>query len=152
GDVRFVGQGAAVGTACGLFANSVAGERCECFDGNTVSGDGCDARCEVEPCFTCTGDPSVCTPSPDGGPCNDRNACTTGETCTAGVCGGGAPVIPCLSLTGQWLEHTEGGFFPGDNIVDITQVGTILEFGGSPTVIPGRVGTIDTMTGALMVS
>jgi cysteine-rich repeat protein len=35
------------------------GETCE--DGNTTPGDGCDARCRVEPCFTCSGLPSTCT-------------------------------------------------------------------------------------------
>src|SRR5439155_20879129 len=66
------------------------GIRCECADDNSTPGDGCDARCQIEPCFTCTGMPSVCTPSPDASACTDRNACTSGETCTAGVCGGGS--------------------------------------------------------------
>lgn len=34
-----------------------------CDDGNTTAGDGCDATCTVEPGFTCTGEPSVCTGS-----------------------------------------------------------------------------------------
>jgi cysteine-rich repeat protein len=36
------------------------GEGCE--DGNAVAGDGCDA-CQVEPCFACSGLPSVCAPA-----------------------------------------------------------------------------------------
>jgi len=32
-----------------------------CDDGDATSGDGCDASCEVEPGWTCEGEPSVCT-------------------------------------------------------------------------------------------
>ena len=39
-----------------------------CDDGNSTSGDGCDWDCQVEPGWTCEGEPSVCTevrlPSP----------------------------------------------------------------------------------------
>ena len=60
----------------------------ECDDGNGRDGDGCSAVCTLEPCFTCTGDPSVCAPA-DGPPCDDGNPCTAGESCHAGACGGG---------------------------------------------------------------
>src|SRR6185369_3590814 len=33
--------------------------RCECDDGNTTDGDGCDHTCRVEPCYECTGSPSL---------------------------------------------------------------------------------------------
>ena len=36
-----------------------AGEQCD--DGDTVSGDGCSATCQVEPGWTCVGEPSVCS-------------------------------------------------------------------------------------------
>ena len=36
----------------------------ECDDGNTVTDDGCSAHCEVEPCYRCSGAPSVCVPQP----------------------------------------------------------------------------------------
>jgi cysteine-rich repeat protein len=154
GDTRLAATAGTVGATCGFFASAATGMRCECFDGNTVSGDGCDARCQIEPCFTCTGSPSVCSPSPDGAPCDDRNACTSGETCTAGVCGGGTPVSPCINLTGQWIEHAEIPEFSisSDAIVDIAQVGTVLDFNGSPTAVPAKVGTIDPTTGAVTVA
>ena len=90
-----------------------AGEQCD--DGNNSGGDGCAATCKIEPCFTCTGVPSVCTPvaagtncTDDGNvctddtcngsgvcqhinntaPCDDGNACTTGDRCSSGVCAG----------------------------------------------------------------
>jgi len=34
------------------------GEQCD--DGNTTNGDGCDATCQIEPCWACGGEPSVC--------------------------------------------------------------------------------------------
>ena len=36
----------------------------ECDDNGTVPGDGCDASCEIEPGWTCEGEPSVCTELP----------------------------------------------------------------------------------------
>jgi cysteine-rich repeat protein len=33
-----------------------------CDDGNVTSGDGCTASCLVEPGWTCSGSPSLCTP------------------------------------------------------------------------------------------
>jgi cysteine-rich repeat protein len=35
------------------------GEQCD--DGGTTPGDGCDASCQIEPDWTCVGEPSVCT-------------------------------------------------------------------------------------------
>jgi cysteine-rich repeat protein len=127
--------------------------RCECDDQNDVAGDGCDARCQIEPCFTCTGTPSTCSPSADGAACDDRSACTSGETCSAGVCGGGSPVTPCIDLTGQWIG-TETFPDSGEvfhSIVDIRQFGTTLEFGGSPTSVSLVFGMIDPGTGDMEV-
>ncbi|HYD47135.1 MAG TPA: DUF4215 domain-containing protein [Terriglobales bacterium] len=36
----------------------------QCDDGDTDSGDGCDSVCRVEPCWTCSGVPSMCSPAP----------------------------------------------------------------------------------------
>src|SRR5262245_58206372 len=75
-----------------LSVAGVVAVRCTCDDGNTNDGDGCDAACQVEPCWTCAGDPSICSPTADGGACDDQSPCTSGETCSGGVCGGGTPV------------------------------------------------------------
>src|SRR5262249_4902620 len=37
------------------------GEACD--DGNGAAGDGCDAQCQVEPCYQCIGSPSQCAPA-----------------------------------------------------------------------------------------
>ena len=51
-----------------------AGEQCD--DGNRASGDGCSASCTVEPCRTCSGQPSVCGPAVDGTSCSDGVSAT----------------------------------------------------------------------------
>ena len=49
--------------ACG---DGISARLEECDDGNTEDGDGCNAICEVEAGFVCTGDPSSCTASSGG--------------------------------------------------------------------------------------
>lgn len=69
-----------------------------CDDGDTDSGDGCSNVCAVEAGYSCTGEPSVCTPDPvcgngnveSGEDCDDGNslntdACT--NVCELAVCG-----------------------------------------------------------------
>lgn len=68
----------------------VSGEVCD--DGNTSSGDGCSATCTVEPGFTCTGSPSVCTPICGDGlirgteMCDDGAANGTLPSCCSAAC------------------------------------------------------------------
>ncbi|WP_255203996.1 LamG-like jellyroll fold domain-containing protein [Myxococcus sp. AM011] len=50
-----------------------------CDDGNQLSGDGCNSVCQVEPGYTCTGQPSICT---DIDECTNGTAnCQPGEIC-----------------------------------------------------------------------
>ena len=123
--------------------------RCGCDDGNAIDGDGCDATCRVEPCFTCTGDPSVCTPSADGAACDDRSICTAGDTCNAGVCGGAA-VADCIELAGQWRFHAEAPTLPlaiDEDVVIEQRDGVVM----LPTQQGVWVGTIDPVSGALVL-
>ncbi len=53
----------------------------ECDDGNLNGGDGCSANCEIESCFTCTGQPSECHIMEAGTGCADD-----GFPCTRDVC------------------------------------------------------------------
>jgi cysteine-rich repeat protein len=118
--------------------------RCECDDGNTANGDGCDATCRVEPCFSCSGMPSVCTPEPDGAACEDGSPCTTGEQCSAGACGGGSPVAPCVDLSGLWDDHrVDSSFgFASDGIDLIRQRGDTVLFRDPATGAAGFLGVI----------
>jgi cysteine-rich repeat protein len=85
------------------------GEACD--DGNTLSGDGCNAVCSstghcgdgvIDAGEGCDdgnlldGDccSATCQPEAEGQACNDASACTTGDTCTAGHCAGLAGPAP----------------------------------------------------------
>jgi len=57
-----------------------------CDDGNTDSGDGCDSGCGVEPCYSCSGEPSTCAPLGDGSACDDGLFCNGTDTCLAASC------------------------------------------------------------------
>jgi cysteine-rich repeat protein len=70
------------GTRCGG-GTIDPGEQCD--DGNIADGDGCSAQCQIEQCFTCTGEPSVCTPVA-GHPCDDGDLCTTNACDASGAC------------------------------------------------------------------
>ena len=123
--------------------------RCECFDGNLANGDGCDSDCRIEPCFACSGEPSICTPAADGSACDDRQDCTTGETCTGGVCGGSSPVAPCIDLTGLWRRSANTFLGNFTERADIRQRGGTLIFRWEPEGTYSDVGTIDTSTGVM---
>lgn len=130
-----------------LSPERVLGNRCECFDGNTIDGDGCDATCRVEACFTCTGMPSSCTPTPNGGSCSDHSACTTGETCTAGVCSG-VPVTSCVDLSGLWITtYRELNAFPVIEFVPIEQWDDFVLIRRASNGYAKQAGTIDPATG-----
>jgi cysteine-rich repeat protein len=79
-------------TGCG---DGVLGPGEECDDGNTMSGDGCDPACRVEPCYSCAGQPSVCSPLPDGSACDDGLFCNGTDTCSAGLCSIHTGIDPC---------------------------------------------------------
>jgi cysteine-rich repeat protein len=132
------------------FIQRVFATRCTCFDGNATAGDGCDPTCRVEPCWTCSGDPSTCTPIADGGACDDRRDCTTGTTCAAGACDGGATVPACIDLTGAWdalLTSSFTGQIP--LVVDVVQELGVVVLRTPPAGPPWLVGTVDTSAGTM---
>ncbi len=98
-----------VAPTCG---NGKLGPGEQCDDGNTFDGDGCSSQCTIESCFTCTGQPSSCSPSPAGTACDDHNACTVGETCDgAGVCSGytSCRVNSTCNICGQMCTEPQPG-------------------------------------------
>lgn len=58
----------------------------QCDDGNAITGDGCDNACRIEPCYGCLGEPSMCTPLPDGSDCDDELFCNGTDTCASAAC------------------------------------------------------------------
>ena len=127
--------------------------RCECYDGNEIDGDGCSSVCRVAPCFSCTAEPSVCTPSPDTATCDDGNDCTTGETCSAGVCGAATPISPCVNLDGLWAVSTQvPGFSEGVSDHRYLQRNGVVSVVNASQGVgdsPSSVGTIDSATGEM---
>lgn len=81
-----------------------ATEGTDCGGGNVCHGGKCSACVGGQACpmpgnscrtgiLTCSAGVSTCVdngPKPDATPCDDTNACTTGEVCHSGVCNGGA--------------------------------------------------------------
>jgi|GEM_PF-2490364 len=59
GDVGSGGRPVIIAPYCGDGRIDAGSEACD--DGNEKSHDGCDAACEVEDPFVCTGEPSACT-------------------------------------------------------------------------------------------
>ena len=125
--------------------------RCECYDGNEIDGDGCSALCRVEPCFSCTPEPSVCTPSPDAAACDDGNDCTSGEICSAGTCAGGAALSSCVNMDGLWHVSSEVSGLPPEAF-DLRYrqrngVFTAYDVSSEPGDMPYFIGAVDTQTG-----
>ncbi|NNC02088.1 DUF4215 domain-containing protein [Corallococcus exiguus] len=71
----------AVETSIRLFCgDGVIGGAETCDDGNQLSGDGCNSVCQVEPGYTCTGQPTVCTDIDECAAGTDN--CNQDATCT----------------------------------------------------------------------
>jgi cysteine-rich repeat protein len=89
------------GVVCG---NGILDPGEQCDDGDAVPGDCCSPTCQYEvagsPCAAdgnvCTDDvcdgAGSCTHPNNSAPCDDDNACTTGDSCAGGTCAGGPPL------------------------------------------------------------
>lgn len=97
------------------------GQRCACVDGNAVAGDGCDADCQVEPCWSCSGEPARCVLAADGTPCTDAAGCRRGAMCAAGACEGGVRDDGCFDLTGTWAVHAEQSLLGETTVSEFTR-------------------------------
>ncbi|HEX4824763.1 MAG TPA: hypothetical protein VFV19_10635 [Candidatus Polarisedimenticolaceae bacterium] len=70
-----------------------------CTSGDVCGGGTCHAGAPVvcndnNPCTDDSCNPATgCVYTPNTAPCNDGNACTTGDTCGGGTCHAGAPVV-----------------------------------------------------------
>jgi cysteine-rich repeat protein len=83
------------GTCTDACGDGVVGSGEQCDDGNGASADGCSATCQIEECYTCAGEPSVCTPAANTTACDDGNACTDDLCDGAGTCVGTNNAAPC---------------------------------------------------------
>ena len=81
-DSAFFGSSIALCVPTKMCGNGAieAGEACD--DGNTAAGDGCNATCQIEGCFQCSGQPSVCTCGGSCGACFNVGTCSdAGGSC-----------------------------------------------------------------------
>ena len=85
-----------------------------CDDGNLGPGDGCDAACQVEPFYTCTGEPSVCGVfcGTDLANCNGVNA--DGCECQTSTCCGATCASEHENGLGYSYENCNPLGVPGD--------------------------------------
>lgn len=99
-----------------LCGNGIRDEREQCDDGNVTPGDGCSASCSVEPGYTCTGQPSVCTRPPVCGngfmegseQCDDGNrtnldGCSSACAIERGYACNGQPSV-CATVCGDGVK------------------------------------------------
>jgi cysteine-rich repeat protein len=76
-----------------------SGETCD--DGNTNNGDGCGANCVVDGGYTCTGEPSVCTPLCGNGALDAGENCDDGDTQNGDGCNSSCFVESGFSCNGE---------------------------------------------------
>ncbi|MEK6940235.1 MAG: hypothetical protein AABX31_05915, partial [Nanoarchaeota archaeon] len=120
----------------------------QCDDGNNQNGDGCSSACMTESGFTCTGEPSVCTPAPQQvctpkqyecetatarKQCNADGTgylyakdypamnCAQGETCSNGICVMQQPQQVCGNGVKDGTEQCDGNDLGGATCVSINQ-------------------------------
>lgn len=77
----------------------VANEACD--DGNLVSGDGCSDQCAVEPGWSCSGEPSVCTTGCGDGLTAGAEACDDGNTINGDGCSDSCQSEPGWNCSGE---------------------------------------------------
>ncbi len=103
-----------------------------CDDGNQTAGDGCDATCQIEPGYQCTGEASTCVTICGDGARADVEACddggvTPGDGCDAacaiepgyGCTGDLGEISTCVAVCGDGIRTVDeacddGGVTPGD--------------------------------------
>ncbi len=126
-----------------------------CDDGGTAAGDGCSPTCQVEVGWTCTGNPSHCSPICGDGlvlgsePCDDGGT-TSGDGCDAtchievGYSCLGSPSI-CVPGCGDGLIRgnetcDDGGTASGDGCSASCQLETGWICAGEPSVCTSVCG------------
>jgi cysteine-rich repeat protein len=127
----------------------------QCDDGNTTNGDGCSSTCAVQPGFTCSGSPSVCTTTCGDGfaagteGCDDGNA-QNGDGCSStcnveiGFSCSGSPST-CAPICGDGIKVAaeacdDGNVANGDGCSSTCTVQPGFMCSGSPSVCTTTCG------------
>ena len=72
-----------------------------CDDGGTTAGDGCDASCQQESGWSCSGQPSVCGEVCGDGVITPSESCDDGGTSTGDGCDDTCEIEPGWECTGE---------------------------------------------------
>ena len=143
------------------FCDDEDGEGEHCDDGDTEPGDGCNATCQVEDGWTCSGSPSSCSPSCADGiitgseSCDDGNTragdgCSTTCQVESGFLCTGAPSVCSLSCGNGTINGSEScddrNMVGGDGCDAVCQTETGWSCAGEPSVCVPTCGD-DLMTG-----
>jgi cysteine-rich repeat protein len=126
-------------SSCGFDTSACVGPTCgngtiegaeTCDDGNTQGTDGCDATCQVEAGFECTGEPSICTLLCGNGQIDAGEACDSTDfgsaTCADfGYYGG---TLTCAA-TCDASDQTACVGYCGDGVANGTEACDATDFG-----------------------
>jgi cysteine-rich repeat protein len=91
-----------------------------CDDGNTVSGDGCDGACAIEPGYLCEGAPSVCSRCGDGR-VTGAERCDDGNAASGDGCDGSCATergYACAGMPSVCVPTCGDGYVVGDEECD----------------------------------
>ncbi len=73
-------------TDCHNCGNGIVDSGEDCDDGNSQGEDGCSRRCQLEPGWSCVGDPSVCSENCGDGLVVGQQGCDDGNTAAGDGC------------------------------------------------------------------
>ncbi len=122
--------------ACG---NGILDPGEQCDDGNVIAGDGCSANCTIESGFSCTGQPSVCTPftptAPGGTPMSTPTATATPTSTLTATPTNTATASPTATPTQTPTSTSPPGLIPGQG-----KNACMLEWFTEPATVVGRNG------------
>lgn len=134
---------------------------CEsCDDGNMTDFDGCSSACALEPCHTCGGEPTVCTPHANGTACEDDNSCTPTQACSAGRCTGAdvclnmvCPGSPDPCVVSGTVELPDGGHVDlGGRSLRVATSGRVSSAAAGGSFALRNAGGVVAESGSLLIT
>ncbi|MBI1818052.1 MAG: DUF4215 domain-containing protein [Deltaproteobacteria bacterium] len=118
---RYLMNGAPTCCACG---NGILDTGEQCDDGSTASDDGCSATCVTETGWSCSGQPSVCTPICGDGLLRGSEECDDGNT-TSGDCCSSTCQIEAPNTVAAYVTNGQSGTVSVINTMTNSVVATV---------------------------
>lgn len=151
----------------GVCGNGIVETPESCDDGNLVAGDGCNATCNTEPGYNCTGTPSICASVCGDGIVAAGEACDDGNLTSADGCNSfcniepgfscsGSPSV-CSSTCGDGIVAAvegcdDGNLSPGDGCNGSCIIEAGFSCSGSPSVCSNAPPANDNCAGAILLT